>query len=350
MKIPEIKSFRDRNQVAVGVVSLAIVAALIAGSLAVGTLGLLQDRYVVTAVFERVAGLERDADVRVAGVSVGQVTAVEPDFHAGQVVVRLSIDHGIDLGPETTAEIAAATLLGGYFVRLDGPVVEPHLEDLDEDDGRRRIPLERTSEPFSLNQALEDATQTVDAIDFNAANRVLEQLAGGAQRNVATLPAVIDQYTTIASALAQRDTELRRLTQGADQILGSLADRDAQLARLIESSGRLLDQLVTRRDELATVLGDGSAVVAQLNGLLAEHRRSIDAALTDLDTLGTELTDTLPALNRSLAYARVAFPLVRGTLDPAGGFSVRGEGILVHPGQLENILDVVESLLAVMGL
>jgi len=349
MRLPRLKSFRDRNQVVVGIVGIVAIGALVAGALGVGTLGLLEDRYEVSAVFERVAGLDSSADVRVAGVSVGAVRSVEPDFDAGQVVVHMEIDRGVDLGPETTAEIAAATLLGGYYVRLDGPVNRPHLEDLPEDDARRRIPLERTSEPVSLNQALEDTTATVDAIDFDAANRVLEQLAGGAARNVDVLPRVIDQFTQISTAISARDAELRRLTTGADQVLGTLAERDQELARLIESSDRLLAQLVTRRDALATVLGEGSAAVAEMTALLAQHRASIDGVLRDLSTVGTELGDALPALNRSLAYARVAFPLVRGTLDPKGGFSVRGEGILVNPDQVENILDVVDDLLVVLG-
>src|SRR5581483_925338 len=347
MRLPRLKSFRDRNQVAVGVVALAVLAAATATVFAVGTSGVLEDRYRLTAVFDRTGGLATNADVRVAGVPVGTVTGIDADFTRGHVLVTFEVDRDVD--PETTAEIAAATLLGGYYLRLDGPVGEPYLADLDPDDERRQIPLERTQGPTSLNRVLEDTTETVSAIDFEAANRVLQQVAGAADRNVEVLPALIDDFTTIATALAARDAELRQLAAGAEQLTATLAGRDQQLAVLVETSDRLLDELVGRRDELSAILVDGSAAVGQMATLLAEHRTAIDQLIGDVGTITAELADTLPDVNRALTQARTLFPLLVGTLDPAGGFSVRGEGLLVHPGQVENILDVVDELLRQLG-
>ena len=349
MRLPRLKSFRDRNQAAVGIVALAVLAAATATVFAVGTAGVLEDRYRLTAVFDRTGGLATNADVRVAGVPVGTVTGIDADFARGHVVVTFEVDRDVDLGAETTAEIAAATLLGGYYLRLDGPVGEPYLADLDADDQRRQIPLERTQGPTSLNRVLEDTTETVSAIDFEAANRVLEQVAGAADRNVEALPALIDDFTTIATAIAARDAELRQLAAGAEQLTATLAGRDQQLGQLVETSDRLLDELVGRRDELSAILGDGSAAVGEMATLLAEHRAAIDQLIGDVGAITAELADTLPDINRTLTQARALFPLLVGTLDPAGGFSVRGEGLLVHPGQVENILDVVDDLLRQLG-
>lgn len=350
MRLPEIKSFRDRNQVVVGLVGLVVIAGVVIGTLAVGTLGLLEHRYELSAVFDRTGGIERGADVRMAGVQVGSVTGITPDFQLGQVVLTFDVDDGIDLGPETTAEIASATLLGGYYLQLDGPVDEPHLEDLDPDDTRRRIPLERTIGAASLNQAIADTTDAVSALDLDAANEVLGQIAGTAERNADTVPELIDSFATIAEAIAARDGELRRLALDAATLTGALADRDQELAALIDTAGGLLDALASRRDELATVLGDGSAAVEQLTGVISSNRQAIDNVLADLDVLATSIDQTLPAINRGLGYAGTTFELLLGTLDPAGGFNVRGEGIVVHPDQLANILEVVEGLVGVLGL
>lgn len=349
MRLPQLKSFRDRDQVLVGIVGLVVIALLVGGSIVVGTAGIFDDRYELSAVFDRTGGLDSDADVRVAGVAVGRVTGVDADHQRGQVVVTFEVDRGVHLGPDTTAEIAAATLLGGYYLRLDGPVAEPYLEDLPDDDERRRIPVERTQGPTSLNRVLEDTTGTVTAIDFDAANQVLDQLAGAAERNVDVLPQLIDDFTAISTAIAARDAELRRLTDSAGQLTATLAERDKQLAALIEGSDQLLDQLVARRNELSTLLGDGSAAVQELSGILAEHRAAIDTAIGDVDAITNRLAGTLPELNQVLTQSRVLFPLLSSTLDPAGGFSIRGEGIIVHPAQVENILDVVDDLLGTLG-
>lgn len=348
MRFPQIKSFRDRDQVLVGIVGLALVALLVGGSILVGTSGIFDDRYQLSAVFDRSGGLDTGADVRVAGVFVGRVTSVDADHQRGQVVVTFEVDRGVRLGPDTTAEIAAATLLGGYYLRLDGPVAEPYLEDLPDDD-RRRIPLDRTQSATSLNRVLEDTTDTVSAIDFDTANQLLGQLAGAAERNVDVLPRLIDDFTVISTAIAARDAELRRLTDSAGQLTATLAARDTELAALVDGSGRLLDQLVARRNELSTLLGDGSAAVQEVSGVLVQHRDAIDAAIGNVDAITSRLAGTLPDLNRVLTQSRVLFPLLSGTLDPAGGFSVRGEGIIAHPAQAENVLDVVDELLGTLG-
>ena len=38
------------------------------------------------------------------------------------------INDGVELGPNTRAEVALATLLGAKYVRLSGKVVAPYLE------------------------------------------------------------------------------------------------------------------------------------------------------------------------------------------------------------------------------
>jgi phospholipid/cholesterol/gamma-HCH transport system substrate-binding protein len=349
MRRPELKSFRDRNQVVVGIVGTLLIIATVAAVFAVGTAGILEDRYQLTATFTSTGGLATGADVRVAGVPVGEVTGIEADFDRGVVVVTFEVDEGIDLGPRTTAEIAAATLLGGYYLRLDGPVTEPHLAALDPDDERRQIPLSRTTGPTSLNDVLEDTTETVTAIDFGLANRVVDQVAGAAERNADTLPALIDDVASISVALAARDAEVRRLAESAEKLTATLAERDQELAQLVDTSDRFLGELAARRDVLSTILSSGAVAAGEASEVLVRHRDAIDAIIADTDTITGELADTLPVINDTLTRARTLFPLVVGTLDPSGGFSVRGEGILVHPGQLENIVDVVQDLLSILG-
>lgn len=344
------KSMRDRNPVVVGVVGLLVVGALVIGAFAFGTLHGTGSRYTLTAVFERTGGLETNADVRVAGVSVGEIERIEPDFQRGVVTVTFAVDDDVALGTGTTAEIAAATLLGGYYLRLDGPVVLPHLGDLPDDDPRRTIPKERTTGPTSLNEALDETTGAVSAIDFDAANRLLGQIAGATDRNLDQLPALIDQFNVVATAVAGRDAEIRRLAAGADSLTGALASRDQELAALVESADRLLTQLASRRDALSAILADGSTAVAAGSELLATHRDAIDRLLADISTITTQLADELPQVNRALTQAQTIFPLLVGTLDPAGGFSIRGEGIVVHPGQAAQIVDTVDDLLRELGI
>src|SRR3546814_13039754 len=99
MRLPQVKSFRDRNQVVVGLVGLLLIAAGTASVFAVSTAGVLEDRYQMTAVFETTGGLTKNADARLAGVPAGTVTSVDPDFDRGTVVARSAVDEVFELGP-----------------------------------------------------------------------------------------------------------------------------------------------------------------------------------------------------------------------------------------------------------
>jgi phospholipid/cholesterol/gamma-HCH transport system substrate-binding protein len=338
MRVP---SWRDVDQLVLGVVSVVVVAALTAGAFAVGTLGLLEDRYELSAVFPDSGGIGTGDDVRVAGVPVGTVTGIHPDFETGQVVITFEVDAGIDLGPATRADISSATLLGGYYLRLSGPVAEPHLEDLPSDDPRRRIPLERTSVPVSLIGAIGDTTTQVRAIDIEAVNEVLTSLAGATERNADVVPTLIDSLATIGAAVAERDDELRSLVANAATVTDVLAERDAEILALLDTSSQLLARLSERRDELATVLGTGSDAVVALTDVITEHRTAIDALLADGHVLLEGIERNTGTINSSLAHAGPLFTLLAAVRADTGGFDVAVEGFVGTTDQLSALLGIL---------
>lgn len=340
-RLPRVPSWRDVDQLRLGVVSIVVLAALVTAAFSAGTLGLFSDRYELSAVFRDTGGIGEGDDVRVAGVPVGSVTGVHPDFETGQVVVSFEVDSGVALGPEATADISAATLLGGYYLRLGGPVTEPHLEDLDADDPRRRIPLERTSTPVALIEAISDATTQVQAIDIDAVNEVLVSLAGATDRNAEVVPELLDTLSTVGAAVADRDEELRELVAGTAEIGDVLAVRDQQIVTLIDAASLLLERLSERRDELATVLGDGSRAVATLTDTITRHRAAIDELLADGHVLLESIERNTETINTSLAWAGPMFTLLADVRSPGGGFDVAVEGFVGTLDQLEAMLAIL---------
>ncbi len=103
------KSFRDRNPYAVGIVSVLMLGLITAFAFAVGLKGWFKETYEVQAVFSDAAGLRTGNDVRLAGVKVGAVSAVDVDRAHGQVIVTLKLDGGVELSDDATAEIALNT-------------------------------------------------------------------------------------------------------------------------------------------------------------------------------------------------------------------------------------------------
>jgi phospholipid/cholesterol/gamma-HCH transport system substrate-binding protein len=340
-RLRSLPSLRDVNQAVIGVIAVAMFIAAALGAFAYGALDLTANRYALSAVFPSTGGIGRGADVRVAGVSVGEVSGVEPDFDVGQVVVRFEVDHGVDLGPATRAEIASATLLGGYYLRLSGPIEEPFLEDLPGPDPRRRIPLERTTAPLSLVGTLSDTTRQVQALDIDAINDVLAQLAGATDRNKELVPQLIHHLTAVGAAIQERDAQLRDLVQGGQRIAGTLAERDAEIGRLVDAADVLLQTLSDRRDQLASVLGNGSEAVAKLTATITEHRAAIDGILADAHVLLDGVDRRLADLNTGLAYAGPVFKLLGAVAGPEGGFDVSVEGFVTTLDQLRGLLSLL---------
>lgn len=72
----------------------------------------------LTARFDRIDGLGAGADVRLAGVKIGQVVAQRIDPESFLAVLTLRVDAGLRLPTDTSAEIQSESLLGGKYVAL----------------------------------------------------------------------------------------------------------------------------------------------------------------------------------------------------------------------------------------
>ena len=308
MKLPRprnLRSFKDMSKTAVGLVSVGLIAGACVATFAVGQLGLLENRYSMSGVFVDTGGIRSGDAVRVAGVDVGSVTGVHPDFDEGYVVITWEVDHDVDLGRDTTAEIALGTLLGGEHLRLSTTAEEPFLADLPADD--RRIPLERTSVPISVTEALGDTTRVIQEVDTDQVNEVVAAFGDIATETQDVAGELFTHLDQVASAIASREADVQRLVDSSRTVTATLADRDQQLVALIDAAGVLLDQIAQRRDELAAVLGDGSAAVQALTTVIAEHRGSLEAVLGDLHVAIEAAGRQLGPLNDALAWMGPTF-------------------------------------------
>ena len=123
------KSFRERNPYAIGILSVLGLGFFVGVAFMVGILHLLEHTYSVKAVFSDAAGIRPgQSDVRVAGIKAGRVTGIKADRHQGKVIISFVVNKGVHLGPDTHADVALQTLLGTKYIRLSGPVVKPYLE------------------------------------------------------------------------------------------------------------------------------------------------------------------------------------------------------------------------------
>jgi phospholipid/cholesterol/gamma-HCH transport system substrate-binding protein len=302
------------NPIIVGLVTVGLLAALVGGAMAVGTFGLLKHQYEVSGVFSDAAGLHKGAGVRLAGVEVGQVTGVSPDFAHGQVLITWKVDHGVHLGPRTRADIGTATLLGGDVVKLSDTSGGRSLERVPHD--QRRIPISRTSVPYTVTAALGDLTTNLEQIKIPVVDKLLKQVSANVSSTAPQLPDLLKNLDLVAKAVTSRQQQLSELLTNSQQITSTLATRDQELVQLIDRADKLLDVLNGQRDQLASALGSSSNIVRQLGDLLTTKRAQIDSILGDLHRTLDVAQRQVPNINKGLSYAAPTFERLVAASSP----------------------------------
>ena len=324
-----LKSLRDVNHKIVAIVTLAVLGAGCVFAFAVGQLHLFDRGYTMSGEFSDLSGLKTGQDVRVAGVKAGRITDVRPDFERGRILVTWHVDAGIDLGPQTRAEIQTTTLLGGRYLRLAGPVSKPYMADVPE--SKRRIPLQRTSVPFTVPDALEGAQNIVGKLDQESVDKLLNQINKIESPGAKKLNRVLTNVQELSQMLNDSYPEIEKLIESSKTITGTLASKDRQLREIINSSQVLLDTLVRRRNELASTIGQGSRTVRTLSNVIARNQKKLDRLLDNLHLLTTRLAPNMDALNTNFSLLGPTFAQVARVKGNGPWI----EGLLVGLGPLQ---------------
>ncbi|TMR96867.1 MlaD family protein [Nonomuraea basaltis] len=300
-----LKSFRDRNKHAVGLVSVATLATILVATFLVGNLGLLEGGYTMSGVFADSGGLRSGNDVRVAGVRVGEVTEVRPDYAQGHVIVTWRVDDGVRLGRAPRADVALSNLLGGRYLKLTGAVSAPYADQLPE--AQRRIPMERTGVPTLINDAINDATRLVQRLDTEAVDDLLTELGKIDVSRRGRITRLLKNIGDLSDTISKSEPQLQRLLDNGTKIMDILEKKDKQLVRLIDGIEIMLSELRKRRNELRTLLGDGSDLVQSTTRLINEHEKSLVQVLDDNVAITTRLDGSNEQLNSLLAWAGPTF-------------------------------------------
>lgn len=295
------KSFRDRNPYAVGIISVLLIGAATGFAFMVGLLNLLDDTYEMQGVFSDASGLRAGDDVKVAGVTVGRVTDIEVDRSSGNVQVEWVVDQGIEIGNEAGAEIALASLLGAKFVRINEPVAgDMMMEDLPSE--QRVVPLERTKVPFDVFELTRIATEGIEELDTEELNALLVDLADITEGKAPTVDALVTGIRRVGQAINSRDEKFDALLDQADRLSQTLADKDDEIVALLDSSSQILDLIVERRNDLAIVLGESAESVQELSRLISDNKAQLDSILDNVSPALDVVAANQDDIDRTLAW------------------------------------------------
>jgi len=120
---------KSKHDVLVGLFVLLGAAAILFLALKAGNLLTLSfdSGYEVSARFDNIGGLKRQAAVKSAGVVVGRVKAISFDSKTFQAKVDITLNQGVSFPKDSSAKILTAGLLGEQYIGLEPGYGETNL-------------------------------------------------------------------------------------------------------------------------------------------------------------------------------------------------------------------------------
>lgn len=171
-------------------------------------------------------------------------------------------------------------------------------------------PVERTTSPYQLPDAIGDLTTTISGLDTDQLSTSLTVLSQTLQDTPPDdLRLAVAGVARFAETLNQRDARLRELLANAAKATTVLGERTNDIVRLISDTNALLAQLRTQSAALDEISTNISLLSRQIAGFIAEKNKTTlkpaldklnGGVLTILDNRKVEIQESIKGL---AAYA-----------------------------------------------
>src|SRR3954468_300314 len=253
--------------------------------------------------------------VRVAGIDVGKIGKVE--LKNGVAVVTLAIfpkfEKKLNVRSDATALLRPRTGLKDMFVELDPGSSGQVLKD------GGTIPASNTSPDI-------DPDEVLSALDTDT-REYLQLLIGGLGKgfkgNGNSLNAIFKRLgptqrdlNRVASAVAERRTNLMRLIHNFGDLTNTLADKDGEITRLVQSSNAVFRSFAAANPQI-------SQAIALLPSTLQQTKQTLVNVDSFSKVLGPSLESLRPAFRELnvanhavLPFVKEAYPITKDKIRP----------------------------------
>ncbi|TPW05666.1 MAG: hypothetical protein FD125_622 [bacterium] len=288
---------RDAHYAAVGIATIALMAALAVFVIWLARLQFNNDYDVYDIVFYGpVRGLSEGGEVHFNGIRVGEVTDLNLDPDKGdQVIARIRVDATTPVRVTSRAQLEPQGITGLNYIQITAG--NPQSAILKDQYPDNVVPVIQ-SQPSPIAELLSGSgtvlAQTVDAL--NRINRVLSD------DNIRSFSTSLKNVEALTTELEARKGMLEQLEQALIKANSAVAEFEA----LAVSTRGIID-------------GDGREAVANINAAAEEARAavaSINRSATNVETPLNEFATTgLPQLQQSIQALEDATRSLEGLVD-----------------------------------
>ena len=298
----------------------------------------------ITAYFTSATAIYPGDDVRISGVRVGKIAAI--DSTGTQVRLTLDVDRGVRVPADAKAVIVAANLISARYVQL-APAYKKGAAELA--DGAV-IGVERTAVPVEWDEVKSQLTRLAaelgpkpgGADPGTSVSRFIESAAGALDGNGEKLRQTLAQLSGVGRIVADGSGDIVGTIESLQNFVSVLRESNTQIVQFQNRLATLSDVLDGSRSDLDEALTKLSGAIDDVKRFVAGSRNQTSEQVQRLANVTQTLVDHREDLENLLLNAPNAFANAYNIYNPDSGSFI---GAFV----LQNFANPVQLLCAGIG-
>lgn len=245
------------------------------------------------AQFTDVTALNPGDDIRIAGVKVGTVDAIDlVDRRVAQVA--FTVDSGVTVPSGVLATLKFRNLVGQRYVSLDPGGGGAPLKS------GSTIPLAQTKPALNLTVLFNGFQPLFQALQPADMNKLSYEIIQVLQGEGGTIQSLLAHTASLTSTLANKDQVIGQVIDNLNGVLDTVNARGPELSNLIIQLQQLVSGLAEDRKPIGDAITALGGLAETTSGLLADGRPAIKQDITQLGILSKTLDDNSPVLESFL--------------------------------------------------
>jgi phospholipid/cholesterol/gamma-HCH transport system substrate-binding protein len=276
------------------------------------------NRVNVVAYFENSNGIFVGDDVRILGVNVGKITAIEPQPE--NVKITFWYDGKYKVPADANAAILSPTLVTARAIQLTpvydgGPVME---------DGAV-IPQNRTVVPVEWDEVrrqlerLAETLQPTEPGGVSSLGALINTTAENLRGQGANIRETVIKLSQAFSALGDHSTDIFSTVRNLATLVSALQESTNLMRQLNQNLASVTGLLADSPDEVANAVRDLNDVAGLVQEFVAENREALGTTSDKLAGVTQALQDSLDDVKQFLHVAPTTFQNYVNIWQPAQG-------------------------------
>jgi phospholipid/cholesterol/gamma-HCH transport system substrate-binding protein len=285
------RTLTEFNRGRVGLMGIAVLVLVVAVGQSFTSIPMMFASPSYYGQFTDSGQLNKNDKVRITGVNVGTVQAL--DIDGDHVVIKFAIG-GNTIGTESRLAIKTDTILGKKVLEI-----EPR--------GTKKLrpggvlPLGQSTTPYQLYEANFDITNAAAGWNIDTVKRSLNVLSQTIDQTYPHLSATLDGLAKFSDTIGKRDEQIKHLLAQANKVASVLGDRSEQINRLLVNAKTLLVAFNERGRAIDALLQNISAFSAQVQGFINDNP-NLNPVLEQLRAISDVLVARKDDLAQTLTY------------------------------------------------